>query len=178
MKQNKSIGLLLIFMLPLFTAVLWQQWRSTQIRKEIKRELSFSVSKEKLTFLKFHKDELVSKLEWEHDKEFVFQNEMYDVVYVEEKEDSNYYWCWRDHRETLLNQQVSTLLKNYLDQNEPYQNQKSQISILLKSLSLPAEPISFTLIRELITAQYMTLAGLSISSPKKGPDTPPPDQMV
>ena len=60
--------------------------------------------------LKFTESESVNKLSWKHEKEFEYQNEMYDVVCEQQQGDTIYYWCWWDYEETLLNKKLTKLV--------------------------------------------------------------------
>lgn len=87
------------------------------LQKNVKKMLITKLDEEDFTLLKFSKDEISTKLEWEHSKEFEFNQKMYDVVETRISEDSVYYLCWMDEEETELNKRLFTLLLNSLEEN-------------------------------------------------------------
>lgn len=65
---------------------------------------------QELVWLKFSAEEARSELEWEHDREFEYRGQMYDVVRSEVKGDTTFYLCWPDAAETALNRQLEQLV--------------------------------------------------------------------
>tara|TARA_R110002012_G_scaffold153906_1_gene314103 strand:+ start:42186 stop:42668 length:483 start_codon:yes stop_codon:yes gene_type:complete len=93
-----------------------------QIKREVKWKIIDGLDRSELVLIQLSKSEAKEKLEWEHSKEFEYLGEMYDVVEFAETADSVKYWCWWDHEETSLNQNlaevVNTLLGNHSDKKE------------------------------------------------------------
>jgi hypothetical protein len=81
------------------------------------------IDKEELVLLKFSEEEALKELKWKHSKEFEYKGEMYDIVETKKFNDITYYWCWWDHKETQLNQQLKELVTSIFNQN-PQKNQK------------------------------------------------------
>ena len=61
-----------------------------------------------------HKDEIDSKLVWEHEREFELGGEMYDVISSQIMGDSIFYQCLHDAKETSINKRILSFIKNYL----------------------------------------------------------------
>lgn len=102
------------------------------MRREIKHKIIESNSKDKLVHLKFNKTEVEKLLKWEHSKEFEYNNQMFDVVEVNETNDSIEYWCWWDNKETELNKQLSSLLFFVYDSSQQTKDTKNRIEQFLK----------------------------------------------
>jgi hypothetical protein len=51
-------------------------------------------------------------LRWEHDREFEYQGQMYDIVRTYQHHDTTYFECWPDHEETRLKRKMNSLLVN------------------------------------------------------------------
>jgi len=133
--QKRFIGILLLLILtvPATITYSWLQYRKTTVRKEIKHKIISGIDKEELVLLKFSKQEAKTKLEWEHSKEFEYDEEMYDVVETQSIGDSVYYWCWWDHKETRLNKQLGELVAKVLGSDEKSTEQQHRlISFTLK----------------------------------------------
>lgn len=74
------------------------------LRKEIKKEMSVLIAKNKTT-----KENLIALNEvqiktakWIDAKEFIFEGKLYDVVFSEIKNNVKVYYCFLDHKETIV----------------------------------------------------------------------------
>lgn len=90
----------------------------------MKNHILSQVGKNDLITLKFISIEAASELHWEHDKEFEYKGQMYDVVESKTHGDTTIYVCWWDHNETALNIQLYQLVEAGIG-NDP-QNHKNQ----------------------------------------------------
>lgn len=72
-----------------------------RIEAEVHGLFKSEVPYDKLVYLRFSKDELAD-LRWEHDREFEYDEQMYDVVGLEICGDTIGYWCWLDHKEKRI----------------------------------------------------------------------------
>ncbi len=92
------------------------------------------IAEEELTLLTFSKREASTLLDWEHPKEFEYRGQMYDVVKQYSSKDSLYYWCWPDHKESQLNQELAALTELLFNRNPQRQTNKEQVAVFFKSL--------------------------------------------
>lgn len=83
---------------------------------------------EELVMLKFTKTEISKELRWEHEKEFEYKKEMYDVIRTEVCGDTTIYFCWMDNEETLLNQKLTNWLVEFCQHNQ--QRKQSRENLL------------------------------------------------
>lgn len=106
----------------------WYQIQKISIKKTISEYIDNGIEKEKLVLLKFTYADSETKLRWEHSKEFEYNNQMYDVVEIEYKNDSVYYLCWHDKEETAINNQIRKMAKFVLPNNikDDHKDTKSQ----------------------------------------------------
>ena len=126
-------------MLVPFTGIyLWMQYQKKLIRKEVKIKLINSIDKEELVMLTFTRYEITTKLKWDHSKEFEYQGKMYDIVEVNTKDDTIFYWCWPDHKETKLNKQLNKLIAQALGNNQQNKEKHKRFQNFYKSLYHPA----------------------------------------
>jgi len=126
--------LFLCFVAPLATTFLVLQYQKKQVRKAVKWKMITGIDKEELVLLKFTEKEKQSLLNWKHDREFEYKGEMYDIVEIELKNDTTYYWCWWDHEETRLNKQLSELIWFKVTDNPKNKENQKRLSIFFKSL--------------------------------------------
>ncbi|MCB0516203.1 MAG: hypothetical protein R2798_13285 [Chitinophagales bacterium] len=132
----KLIGILLLFCLvaPVTGMFFLLQYQKFQLKKEIKQHIISGIDKEDLVLLKFTREQVQSQLVWEHDKEFSYQGEMYDIVSTQTVGDTIFYWCWWDNEETQLNQKLIALLNIQLQHNQQRKSNQQQILAFFKSL--------------------------------------------
>lgn len=109
MKSFLSIVLVALLFLPLWGTFGYLTLQKKQVQKSVKRQIMKGIDREELIFMAFSQEELQTKLNWKHAKEFELNGEMYDIVERNETVDSAFYWVWWDNDETELNQRVRNL---------------------------------------------------------------------
>jgi hypothetical protein len=108
LKHVCHLTLLFVFLFAqLFGYLYWKQERL--VAKNDASIVILDVEKEDLITLTFHKTQLHT-LDWEHSKEFSFQDKMYDVVSFSTKGDSISYLCYADEKETWIVHEMEELL--------------------------------------------------------------------
>lgn len=105
LKLIPLVLLCVIIATPMLT-YLWLNVQKAMVRHTVREQLKESPEENELVLLKFTATESTAKLKWEHSKEFEYDHQMYDVVETKIIGDTIYYWCWWDHKETKLNQQL------------------------------------------------------------------------
>jgi len=74
----------------------WLHYQKYAVRAEVKQMMiNKGMAEEHLVVLQFTTEEK-ALLNWEHDKEFEYQGQMYDVVDSYQVGDIFYYSCWPD----------------------------------------------------------------------------------
>ncbi len=73
---------------------------------EINNSLEERIIKEDLVFFEFSEEELES-LEWEHQSEFKYLGNMYDIVHRKKKGKSIQLWCYQDDFEKELKEKIT-----------------------------------------------------------------------
>ncbi|MBK9726698.1 MAG: hypothetical protein IPO86_01125 [Saprospiraceae bacterium] len=127
--KRPFFGILLFFILvvPVVTTFVALHLQKKQVKREVKRKMIAAIDKAELVLLKFTDREKQAQLKWEHEKEFEYKDEMFDIVESEFKGDTSYYWCWWDHEETKLNRQLNELVSSAMGDNP--KNQENQIRL-------------------------------------------------
>jgi len=104
------IALFSILFDPVVGTYTWLQYKKAAVKQEVKRQIDAGgIDQSKLVLLEFTKEEIRTKLHWEHEREFEYNHRMYDVIRTESSGDNVYFWCWYDHKETILNQLLDEL---------------------------------------------------------------------
>lgn len=105
-----------------------------QVQKNVKRKIMNGIDKDELIYMTFSREELSTKLNWKHSKEFELNGEMYDIVERKETQDSAFYWVWWDKEETELNRRVKRLAAEIFGQNPDHQEKNQVVQQFYKSL--------------------------------------------
>jgi hypothetical protein len=98
--------LLLALLLPAVSGIAVLKIQKKKIRKEVKQKIIRGICENELVYFVFSKEASQTLLDWKHDKEFSYQDEMYDIVKKEISGDSIRYWCWWDQEESKLERQL------------------------------------------------------------------------
>ncbi len=118
--KGKFLSLLLLFCVsvdPLVGTFTWLHYRKAIVKKEVKKQIDAGMDNDNLVLLIFSKEEAQTKLRWEHSQEFEYNRQMYDVVKTMIRDDTIYYWCWRDDEETTLIRKLEELAYKALGKN-------------------------------------------------------------
>ncbi|HMR89199.1 MAG TPA: hypothetical protein PKD51_13655 [Saprospiraceae bacterium] len=119
----KSNILILTLCLPML--VIWSYFMVKQqmVKNEVEEKRNEGFNKDVVKILTFAKKDIKTIVRWEHDREFEFLGEMYDVISSLESEDSITYTCYWDIEETKIKKQI---VKLFFNDNEklPFQHEK------------------------------------------------------
>jgi hypothetical protein len=148
-------------------------YKKVLIKKEVKEGLITSLDKEELVLLTFTEEETREKLNWKHSNEFAFNDQMYDVVKLETKGDTSYFWCWLDHEETKLNRQLKELVNHTLGNDTQNREKQKQLITYFKSLYC-STVFTWNTITPSKTEKQLCWYSDIYSSLSLSPPTPPP----
>lgn len=104
------------------------------VRKAVKHRMMAGMDRSELTLLAFSEAERQVLLTWEHDAEFEYKGQMYDVVDTEKRGDTTLYWVWPDAVESALNRQLRALVYAALGQDAGHRERHEQLVSFFKSL--------------------------------------------
>lgn len=169
-----SILLLLMFFQPAGYLLIFkiQQY---QIRKEMKHRIKNGVPKEELTLLKIPQaleEESNPVFQRIHEGEFRYEGKMYDIVRREIHEDTTWYFCVSDEKETVLFANLDELVNKETNQNPQRKQQSEKLQQLLNTFfivySNRARLVSSLKESELTNYQF------SLQTWTNSPSVPPP----
>lgn len=92
------------------------------------------LSDEEMVIHKFSIEDSKTLLKWQHDREFEFQGQMYDIIKIERQGDSITYKCWWDKVETKLNIQLRNAVLLVLGHHPAKKENDKQLGKFQKSL--------------------------------------------
>jgi hypothetical protein len=106
---------MVLFIAPFYGTYLYLSLQQKIIQEAVQRKLEEGIPSNELVKLTFSTSEINKVLRWEHDKEFEFKGQMYDVVEVTDVGDSLQYLCWWDKAETATKKNKQKLLHARID---------------------------------------------------------------
>lgn len=125
MKKAISILLLSIFLFNTAGYYVFFKIAQIEIKKEIKKEIKLSLESEELTIIKFLNSE-INTLHWiEKNKEFIYHDQMFDIVKSSSDSNETTFYCINDKQEKKLFQNLE---EQVLKQIETNKNSKSNSS--------------------------------------------------
>lgn len=87
-----------------------------------------------LVVLAFAKQDAQRLLEWEHEREFEYRGQMYDLAKTETRGDSIFYTCYWDRAETELNHKLDRCIADWLQQSPQQQERSERLAFFFRSL--------------------------------------------
>jgi hypothetical protein len=141
-----SIALISCLVVPLATCFVMLQWQKKQVRKVVKWNLIANVDHQELVHLTLSAEEQQTQLRWEHEGEFEYRGEMYDVVKTEVIGNSTHFTLWHDSEETRLNKKLDELVAIALGENPKKQENEQKVNDFFKSLFIANDPINSEII--------------------------------
>lgn len=137
MRSNRLIITLILFTAligPVLVTTGWLQYHRYATRERIERQLYLTQESTEVVTLTFAKTDIKKLLEWEHNREFEFQGQMYDVIDANETPDSITYRCIWDKAETRIKKQLNQLVAQSLENDTQHHSRQQQIQIQLLKL--------------------------------------------
>ena len=134
MKKIVPFFFMVLFIAPFYGTYLYLSLQQKIIQEAVKRKLEERIPSNELVKLTFSTSEINKVLRWEHDKEFEFKGQMYDVVEVTNVGDSLQYLCWWDKAETATKKNKQKLLHAGIDTSNPKKHIPSTFSDYYKSI--------------------------------------------
>ncbi|NEQ50160.1 MAG: hypothetical protein F6K11_08525 [Leptolyngbya sp. SIO3F4] len=141
MLRGSSFLLLAVICVPFWAGYLHLQWQHAQVRENVREHMIQGMDREELVLLTFTLQQAENELHWEHDREFEYRGEMYDVVETEQLGTTVKYWCWQDHEETRLNRQLRDWVAQALGQDTRHQEQRTSVWLVAQHMY---PPVSFS----------------------------------
>lgn len=124
MRLLLGIFLLGCLILPFVGTYIWLQQERADLKHSVFEKLEEGIAPKELVTLVVPETDL-SELRWEHEREFEYKGQMYDVVEKKIQGDTVLFICWWDHEETRLKEEMKKLLAGQ-HQDFPLQNEQQQ----------------------------------------------------
>lgn len=173
LKTVTTIILTLILAVPYFGAYLYLNSVKIQNRKEIHSVLRTMKQPADLVLLKFTTKETLEKLRWEHDREFEYNGQMYDIVEATASGDTVIYLCYPDHKETRINKELGKSLARATGQDPSRKSQNDRLTEVFKLTFLQTLSTWTPTVPALLSVNHSPLT-IYHSSSAPSPPSPPP----
>ena len=171
-KSLVALLLLLCFTAPIgltYAVLKWKQW---QVKENIEQQILIGMDKGELLELTFSIEDS-KKLDWEHEREFVFEKQSYDVVESKIEGDSITYFVWWDKVETKIKHQMAELVSLAMNHDQQNQENQNRIENFFKTL-YPSGLVLFQPETTEIVSINIDFIALNYCSPDWAPPVPPP----
>jgi hypothetical protein len=165
--------LLSVLLLPFGGSYLFLELEKSKARTYAQIALADEENPVQMVWLKFSKDQIKNDLRWEHDGEFEYNGQMYDISKKEERGDSTHFYCYWDKFETLINAKLADLIALHTHGQNQDQKDAQLIVSLYKAVYLSANQrtLSYTGTE---TTTFHSLIILKYTNPKLSQNRPPP----
>jgi hypothetical protein len=110
MRSLLSIGLAFVLVLPIWGSYLALRHAQYQVKRSVKQTLAHGLADSELVFMEFSFAE-ARNLGWKAPGEFKHKGHMYDVVRATSSDGRVQLWCWWDHEDSALEQQLDRLVR-------------------------------------------------------------------
>ena len=136
----QMMGYLLIFKIQQF-----------YIREEIEQRIKVGLPENELVLLKVPANlsgGQVKIFQWFHKREFCYKAKMYDIVRKENHDNTIWYYCLSDEKETELLADLDNLVKQEIDKNTWWKQYKIKLLKLLNSQFFRSQNIAALILPE------------------------------
>jgi hypothetical protein len=171
LKKLTAIFFLSVFAGSWISVPFFFRLQQLSIRHEIKNCLKLGVAEDQLAKIKVtiaNRD----SLEWEHDREFRYHGDMFDVVRISAYNDTIIYYCIADKNETLLFARLDEMTWKQVNANGNGKQLKNIFRILA---NMYPEPADITWSSNSQGFVFLPSPGSNYSSFATGPSNPPPE---
>jgi hypothetical protein len=173
LKKLTTIILFISLIAPFIIGLRTYDIQIKRIKKSVKKSITENIDKNLLVRLSFNKDQ-ITKLNWEHSKEFEYNSEMYDIVHKEIISDSVIYWCWLDKEETNLEKSLNSLIAKSIGKSQSNNPSKDIIKQLIKKTYIN-QGVLIDLISSINISNHYKIPINKLSSIPQKISSPPPE---
>jgi len=132
-RQISILALLFCFLAPIGFTYVVLKMRQHKVKEQVKREIIKGIDKGELLELTFSLKTSES-LDWEHEREFEYLGQSYDVVEKKIEGDSITYSVWWDKVETKIKNQLTLLVSKAMSNDKPQKENQQRLDHFFKSL--------------------------------------------
>lgn len=134
MKKIFPFLFLVTFVAPFWGTYFYLTIQQKYIKEGVQNKIEEGIPINEMVKLTFSKSEIDKVLRWEHDKEFQYNGQMYDIIEVLNQGDSIQYICWWDKAETATKENMQKLISEEINKSKPSKHKPFNFSDYYKFL--------------------------------------------
>ena len=172
---RKITGILLLacLVVPFVGYYLFLQHKKTQVKKDIRLNLSSFVGNDNLVALSFSKED-IKTLKWKDNHEFEYKGQMYDIVESNIVGETIHYKCFHDTKETSLNKKIEQLIARITGSNPQKNENQERLISFIKIQYLPTKELMNVAKTFSINKKFFIYNEFSFNEFYNPPPAPPP----
>lgn len=154
MKKAASIFLLGIFLFNTAGYYVFFKVAQSKIKSEIKKEIKLNLHSTELTAIEFTSEE-INNLNWlEKGKEFMYHNQMFDIVKSKINGNSITFYCINDKQEKKLFKNLEEQVLKQIEQNKNSKNNSSKKAADQQIKTYFLETIDFCVFQNISSVKF------------------------
>lgn len=130
---HMAMVLLGFLILPLFVVQHQLRKQIRSIKQEVQLSILKGLPKEELRTFHFNTEQQ-KQIRWEHEHEFEWKGQMYDVISVHQEGNDLVIECWPDQKESKLKQHMRTMWAKAMGSDPTHQGEKDKLYQFLSHL--------------------------------------------
>lgn len=132
MKSFFAYAFTLLLFLQMFGPAMVYRIQRSVIRESVKQQVVAGIDSSDLVEITIPNHRLELDLQWEHEREFKYKGQWYDLVSSKQKENSTVFLCYSDKKETQLEEKFEEITSVEIDSTDR-QSQRAKFSQLVDS---------------------------------------------
>tara|TARA_R100000005_G_scaffold96660_1_gene85670 strand:- start:19180 stop:19638 length:459 start_codon:yes stop_codon:yes gene_type:complete len=126
-----------------------------------------------MVHLAFTEAQIKTDLRWEHDREFEYRGQMYDIISSEIKGDTTYFYAYWDKLESIINHKLNELITLHLGGEADEKDESQLVVSLLKALYIHPNQDAAKILEKIDPVKFLEIKAI-YNSTLQGIDGPPP----
>tara|TARA_R110001599_G_scaffold114638_1_gene280667 strand:- start:26202 stop:26735 length:534 start_codon:yes stop_codon:yes gene_type:complete len=173
LKATIAIILLALLTLPFGGTYLFLEMEKAKAKQHAALAIANEENPVEMVHLAFTAAQMKTDLRWEHDGEFEYKDQMYDIISREVKGDTTYFYAYWDKLESLVNHRLNELITLHFGGKSDQQDDSQLVVSLVKALYVQPSAPSTTFFQTQVSTEFLEIE--MIYDPRsQGIDGPPP----
>lgn len=173
MKAPIAIILLALLTLPFGGTYLFLEMEKVKAKHHAAIVIAGEKNPVEMVHLAFTEDQMKTDLRWEHDREFEYKDQMYDIISREVKGDTTYFYAYWDKLESLINHKLNELITLHLGGGTDEKDESQLVVSLFKALYLHPNNQPVKVLKNTALLEFLEIKAI-YDSALQGIDGPPP----
>lgn len=173
MKTSIATILLALLTLPFGGTYLFLEMEKAKAKRHAALVIAGEENPVEMVHLAFTEAQMKADLRWEHDREFEYRGQMYDIISSEVKGDTTYFYAYWDKLESIINHKLNELITLHLGGEADEKDESQLVVSLLKALYIHPNQDSAKILEKIDPIKFLEIKAI-YNSTLQGIDGPPP----